>query len=141
MFAVTPASRDRNRPRPSTPGGVSTRVRDPVNADRPELHSQMQQLQAELSTRESTRHFAHAAVSVMIASIFAGAAAKLFWDSVRTPVLGFGAAALALGLVIYSTIHYRKARRLQRHELARFETLQQLRRSLHLDDPASLLPR
>ena len=40
-----------------------------------------------------------------------GAAAKLFWDSLKVPYLGFALVAVVLGLVSYSWVHYRKGRR------------------------------
>lgn len=112
-----------------------------MNADRQELQAKLQQLQDGLSSRESTRHFAHAGIALIAAMIFAGASAKLFWDSLRTPILGFATATLALGLAIYSVVHYLRGRRDLRDELQRFASLQALRRTLNVDDPASLLPR
>ncbi|SEM13736.1 hypothetical protein SAMN05444354_11248 [Stigmatella aurantiaca] len=114
----------------------------PVNADNPdELRSQLEQLQGSLAARQSILHFAHAGVATLVAFILGGAAAKLFWDSLRTPVLGFVAAAVALGLVVYGLTHYLKGRRELAGELKRYGDLLELRRRLRLDNPSLLLPR
>jgi len=98
-------------------------------------------LRAQLASRKSTVHFAHTGVSLVMAFIFTGAAAKLFWDSIRFPRLGLVAALVAVGLVVYAAVHYRRGRRELTRELALFESLKGVRHSLRLDDPASLLPR
>jgi hypothetical protein len=113
-----------------------------VNAETPEdLRSQLERLQETLATRQSIQHFAHTGVSFMIALILAGAAAKLFWDATRVPVLSFVVTGLSLGLVIYALVHYRKGRRDLAEELKRYGDLLELRRRLHLDNPSALLPR
>lgn len=105
-----------------------------------EQRSEFEQLQRELSVRQSTTCFAQAAVSLIVALIVSGAAAKLFWDSARVPYLGFVAAAVSLGLAAWSVRRYLSGRSHLRQELQRFDRLQALRRSLGLDDPAALLP-
>lgn len=112
-----------------------------MTVDKPELRLQLQQLQEELATRESTRHFAHAGVSLIAAFIFSGAAGKLFWDSTRVAYLGYVASLGVLCLLIYAFFQFRRGRRTLADELRRFATLQELRRTLNLDDPASLLPQ
>jgi hypothetical protein len=113
-----------------------------VNAENPEeLRSQLDRLQERLATRQSIRHFAHMGVSFIVALIFAGAAAKLFWDSIRTPVVALAASGLALGLLVYGLIHFAKGRRLLAEELRQYNDLLELRRRLRLDNPAALLPR
>jgi hypothetical protein len=113
-----------------------------VNAETSEeLRSQLEQLQERLATRHSILHFAHAGVSVIVALIFGGAAAKLFWDSAKVPVLGFVATAVALGLLIYGLVRYSKGRRELAEELKRYGDLLELRRRLQLDNPSKLLPR
>lgn len=101
---------------------------------------ELERLQQELSTRQSTTHFAHAAVSLMVAMIIAGASAKLFWDSVKVPYVGILAAAVAVGLAAYSVRHYRRGKRALKGEVADFERMQGLKRDLGLDDPSKLLP-
>ena len=124
-------------------GGPGLRyVPGPVNAQTSdELRSQHERLQASLATRASVLHFAHAGVSLLVAMILSGAAAKLFWDSVKVPYLGFVLVAVVLGLVSYSWVHYRKGRRELAGELKRYGDLLELRRQLQLDNPSQLLPR
>jgi hypothetical protein len=60
---------------------------------------------------------------------------------VRFPILGVIASALCLGLAAYAMHHYRKGKRLLKIELARFESLKELRRTLRIDAPSAELPR
>ncbi len=106
-----------------------------------ELQAQLERLQESLSTRQSTYHFAHASVSFIVSLLLGGAAAKLFWDSLRTPKLAFVVTAAAVGLVVYALVHLLKGRRTLADELKQYDSLLELRRRLHLDDPAALLPR
>ncbi|MCP3144517.1 hypothetical protein [Pyxidicoccus xibeiensis] len=101
----------------------------------------MDQLQESLSTRQSTTNFAHAGVSTIAALLIGGASGKLFYDSLRTPVLAWGAAALSLALLVYAFRNYRTGRKVLVDELKRYESMLELRRQLRLDDPAALLPR
>jgi hypothetical protein len=113
-----------------------------VNAEtQPELQAQLERLQESLSTRQSTLHFAHAGVSFIVSLLLGGAAAKLFWDSVKTPKLAFVVTAVSVGLVVYAIVHLTKGRRALAEELKQYTSLLELRRRLHLDDPSSLLPR
>jgi RsiW-degrading membrane proteinase PrsW (M82 family) len=113
-----------------------------VNAEsEQELQAQFERLQETLSSRQSTLHFAHAGVSTIVALLLGGAAAKLFWDSLRTPKLAFFVTAVSVGLVVYAFVHFRKARRLLADELKQYGDLLELRRRLRLDDPSALLPR
>lgn len=104
------------------------------------LESQLEALQQQLATRDSTLHFTHAGIAAMVSMIFGGAAAKLFWDSAKVPYLGFLTAALTLGLIVYGVVRYRRGRASLALELERFAKLESVRRELKLDDPASLLP-
>lgn len=103
--------------------------------------ARLPELQAQLATRESTPHFARAGVALVACTLFTAASAKLFWDSIRFPVLGALAVLLALGLVGYAWIQYRRGQVHLRRELELFASLQAVHRALHLDDPAALLPR
>ena len=98
-------------------------------------------LQAELAVRRSTTHFARAGVSLVASAIFTGAAAKLFWDSIRFPILGAVSAAVASGLVVFAWVQYRRGLVQYRREVELFASLQAVHRVLHLDDPGALLPR
>ena len=102
---------------------------------------QLERLQKELEARESTIHFAHAGVSLLFALILAASAVKLFWDSVRLPILGILAALSSATLMVYSLRRYLRGQRALKWELQRYELLRALRRSLHIDDPSALLPR
>lgn len=112
-----------------------------MNAETQNLHEQLERLQEALSTRQSTLHFAHAGVSLIVALIFGGATAKLFWDSARAPHVAWLGLALTVGLAIYSLVRYRRGRTVLADELVRYETMLELRRRLRLDDPTALLPR
>lgn len=107
-----------------------------------ETRQKLDALQAELSVRRSTRHFARSGISLMAAMILSGATGKLFHDSKE--VLGYSIASvgtlLVLGLVVFSVREYLVGRRTVRSERSRFEELKALRRQLQLDDPPSLLP-
>jgi hypothetical protein len=115
---------------------ATERVEDPTAA-----RAELDQLQSELADRRSIVHFAHSGVAVIVAMIFACAAAKLFWDSAKLPYLGIGASAFALAATIYSLVQHGRAKRLRDEENAQFEKLQALRHALQLDDPSALLPR
>lgn len=106
-----------------------------------DLRAQLERLQERLSTRQSTLHFAHAGVSTIVALLLGGAAAKLFWDSLRTPKLAFLVTAVSLGLLTYAVSQLRKGRRELADELKQYDSLLELRRKLRLDDPSALLPR
>lgn len=102
----------------------------------------LERLQAELSTRESTAHFAHAAASMLAALIAAGAAAKLFWDlMVEHLYLGAAVWGVAVVLATYSVVRYRIGKRVLAVEARRYEELLAMRGALRLDDPSALLPR
>lgn len=111
-----------------------------MNTESNDARAELDRLQQDLSSRQSTPCFAQAAISLVVALIFSGAAAKLFWDSLRTPMIGFAAAALALGLAAFGVLRYRKGKAILQGELTRYERAKALRRELRLDDPRSLLP-
>lgn len=112
-----------------------------VSATPTELRQQLDTLQAELSARTSTLHFAHAGVSLVAALIIAGAAGKLSWDSPKFWYLGAAVGVLAFGIAVYSLVRYLKGRATLKQELEHFHKLESLRRTLHLDDPSALLPK
>ena len=103
--------------------------------------ARLPELQEQLAVRQSTTHLARAGVALVASAVFTGAAAKLFWDSIRFPVLGAVAAVLACGLIVYSWVQYRRGMIHHRRELELFASLQAVHRALHLDDPGALLPR
>ena len=99
-------------------------------------------LQAELKSRRSVFHFAHAAVSLLIAVITACTGAKYFWDYELedVPTLGalVGAAAV---LFVYGFVNWALGNKALKRELTLFSEMKGLRQSLGLDDPSALLPR
>ncbi|WP_240358598.1 hypothetical protein [Myxococcus vastator] len=106
-----------------------------------ELRARLDQLQASLSTRESTTRFARAGVATVIALLVGGASGKLFYDSLRTPLLAWAAALVAVSLLVYAFISYRTGRKVLVDELKQYESMLALRSELRLDDPSALLPR
>lgn len=105
-----------------------------------DTRAEFEKLQQELSTRQSTTHFAHAAVTLPIGLIMAGAAAKLFHDSAKVPYLGFLATLVALGLLTYATTRFVRGNRAVKAEARQYEKMMTLRQALGLDDPNKLLP-
>jgi hypothetical protein len=112
-----------------------------LRENREQATLELERLQKSLESRESTQFFAHAGVSSLAAIILAGAAAKLFWDSVRVPILGFVVSAVSLFLAVYAVSRYRKGKRVLKQEVAQFESLKALRRALQIDDPSAQLPQ
>lgn len=106
-----------------------------------EARAEFERLQKELESRRSVGHFAHAGISSLAALISAAAAAKLFYDSIRFPILGLVAVLLCLALLTYAVRQYRTGKRVLKRELERFESLKALRRTLRIDDPFLQLPR
>ncbi len=92
-----------------------------------------------LSTRVSTMHFAHAAVSILISVALAGTAAKLWWDFWSTnPEWAsgfFGLMALALG---YAGLRLWLGARANGKERLLLTRLLALRKELGVDAPASV---
>ena len=103
--------------------------------------ARLPELQSQLASRRSTAHFARTGVAVVASAVFSAAAAKLFWDSIRFPVLGAASILVALGLVVFAWVQYRRGQALLRHELELFASLKDVHRTLQLDDLAALLPR
>ena len=101
-------------------------------------------LQRELASRSSVLHFAHSAVSTILALIAAGTTAKLVWDldiKPDTEVFVIPVATFSTLCFIYGFIRYLYGRRELKKELVSFAQLQTLRRQLNLDDPSALLPQ
>jgi hypothetical protein len=112
----------------------------PRALDTVDPRAELERLQQELSTRQSTGYFARSAITLVLAVISSGAAGKLFWDGIRSPVFGYAVAAVALTLVSLSLHGYLRGMANLKLELERFERMRGLQRTLGLDDPASLLP-
>ena len=106
-----------------------------------EAQARLPELQSRLASRRSTAHFARTAIALVASAVFSAAAAKLFWDSIRFPVLGAVSILLAAVLVVYAWRQYRQARAFLETELQLYASLKDVHRALQLDDPAALLPR
>jgi len=106
-----------------------------------EAQARLPELQSRLASRRSTAYFARTAIALVASAVFSGAAAKLFWDSIRFPVLGAVSILLAAALVVYAWRQYRSARAFLETELQLYASLKDVHRALQLDDPAALLPR
>ncbi|MBK7860761.1 MAG: hypothetical protein IPJ65_19590 [Archangiaceae bacterium] len=104
--------------------------------------SRLESLQSDLNARRSIFHLAHAAISLLIAVISAGTAARLFYDYELNELPLLGAAVLvALGMFVHGFVRWALGRRALNREVAQFAELRELRATLGLDDPNLLLPR
>lgn len=105
-------------------------------------HHQLERIQAELASRASVHHFAHAAVSLLAAIIAGGSAARMASEGQNVPAgWAIGVACAAVVLLGYSFVRgLLGAFRLQ-EERKQFQALKALRRALRLDDPSALLPQ
>ena len=92
-----------------------------------------------LSTRESTRHFAHGAVSSLLFIALIGTAATLWHDfSTTNPeyaITFLGLAALAIG---YAGVRFIVGARVNTLERVQLVRLRELRKSLGVDAPATV---
>jgi|CXWL01.1.fsa_nt_gi hypothetical protein len=99
-------------------------------------------LQAQLATRRSIRHFAHAAISLLVSFTALATAAKLHLDyHYEFPQYAYAALGFAALLALYGAVCAVLGFVAHRKERAQFRLLQELRRALRLDDPSELLPR
>mgnify|MGYP001558613583 FL=1 len=105
---------------------------DPVRAEHDAVLSS-------LSTRESTKHFAHGAVSVLVAVALAGTAGKLWWDfSTTNPEWAGGFPGLTGLALTYASIRFVLGARANTRERVQLVRLRELRKTLGVDAPASL---
>ncbi len=92
-----------------------------------------------LSTRDSTRHFAHAAVSVLVSIATAGTAGKLWWDYWGTNPEWAGAClGLTFLCLAYAAARLVMGARANGKERVQLGRLRELRKALGVDAPASL---
>jgi hypothetical protein len=104
--------------------------------------SRLDVLQAELKARRSIFHLAHAAVSLLVAMVAAGTAARLFWDYEFDQLPVFGAAVIvSFVMFVHGFIRWGLGRKALAREAVQFEELKRLRVVLGTDDPSMLLPR
>ncbi len=106
-----------------------------------QLREELARLQAELASRDSTVHFAHAGVSTMASLILMGATGKMILDAGKVWILPAATGTVSLGLVAYALVRLLKGRVRHREESVRFERMMALRRELELDNPDALLPQ
>jgi hypothetical protein len=106
-----------------------------------DLATELQRIQEELSTRRSTTFFARGGISFVASLMFAGAAIKLFWDSVRVSYLSVASTFVFVALAWYGFLQYRTGKKWAKEEQQKFVKLQSLRQRLGLEDPSALLPR
>ena len=94
-----------------------------------------------VSTRHSTLHFAHGAISLLVGLIGAATAGKLWWDfGSEYELPTFALAVVTFGVLVYSVVRYLLGRKALVLELVAFTKLKRLREELGLDDPRALLP-
>lgn len=94
---------------------------------------------AALSTRESTKHFAHAAVSVVSSMTLGGTSTKLWWDFWETaPELASSFLGFTGLLLAYAAARVVLGLRVNRRERVQLGRLRELRKTLGVDAPASL---
>jgi hypothetical protein len=101
------------------------------------LRSEHDAVLASLSTRVSTRHFAHAAVAVFGAVVLFGTAGKLWWDQASAnpqwATLAAGLGLLSVGYAVFRAIVGARTFGRERVQLVR---LLGLRKTLGIDAPA-----
>jgi hypothetical protein len=101
------------------------------------LRQEHDALQMRLSTRVSTTHFAHGAVSAVLTIVFGGAALRLKDDlPVGFEVLWMAMGGCAAIFAGYSLTRLLLGRSRLRVERVHFEKLKSLREQLKLDQPA-----
>jgi hypothetical protein len=112
--------------------GFSSMATDPVRAEHDAVLSS-------LSTRESTRHFAHAAVSILLAIALMGTAGKLWWDfSTTNPEWAGGFFSVGAIALCYAGVRLILGFRANVNERVKLVRLRELRLQLGVDAPASL---
>lgn len=110
---------------------------------------ELQRLQAELASRRSIVHYAHAAVALLATLILGSAFLKLYTDQQRLVGWGRseyrGAGLLLLGVAAvalsYAIIRALLGRRRMKQEATQYARMLALRKQLNLDDPSALLPK
>ena len=120
-------------------GYIAPHLSDFTEPENP--RAELERLQKELEARQSVSHFTHAGIAFLASLVLTATAVKLFWDSIRTPILGISAMVLSVFLAAYGAYRWVRGKRDYRRERERFELLQSLRRHLNIDDPSALLPR
>ncbi len=95
-----------------------------------------------LSTRESTRHFAHGAVSSLLVVALGGTSGKLWWDfSTTNPEYALAFAVLSAIALTYALVRFLLGARVNGRERQQLLRLRELRKSLGMDAAASHTPQ
>ncbi len=102
------------------------------------LRAEHDALLTSLSTRESTRHFAHGAVSGFFAMALGGSAAKLWLDwSASNPEWALLCVSVSLVALMYSVVRVVMGARANMKERVLLSRLRELRVVLQLDAPVA----
>lgn len=92
-----------------------------------------------LSTRESVRHYGHAAVAILFATVLGGTSGKLWWDfSTDHPGRAYVFAGLASIALAYAAVRLVIAARVNGKERVLLARLRELRKALGVDAPAAV---
>ncbi len=92
-----------------------------------------------LSTRTSTKHFAHGAVSLFASVVLVGTSGKLWWDfSIDNPEWSALAGVLGCAVLSYSLARFMLGARAYNREALQVVRLLGLRKELGFDAPAAL---
>lgn len=102
------------------------------------LRAEHDQVLVSLSTRVSTLHFAHAAVSLFVAIILFATAGKLWWDFwISYPEVTVACAAAGTLVLLYAAVRLTLGLLASGREKLQLTRLLHLRRDLQLDAPLS----
>lgn len=92
-----------------------------------------------LSTRVSTQHFAHGAVSLFASIVLGGTSARLWLDyGAEHPEWAWVAGGLGCVAIVYSLVRLALGARTYGQERTQLNRLLELRKTLGVDAPASL---
>lgn len=111
----------------------------PVPSSPSAARAEYDEVQARLASRRSIEHYAHAAVSIFVGLIFAGATSKLYWDTeLKFLEVELAFALVSAGLLTHAVARLSLGRRAMQREDAELPRLTALRRELGVDDPRPL---
>lgn len=120
-----------------------------MSVDSTDDPNELQRLQAELASRRSIVHYAHAAVALLGTLILGSAFLKLYtdqqrlggWDRSEHRAWGLALLGVAAGTLSYAIVRALLGRRRMKQEARQYERMLALRKKLNLDDPSALLPK
>jgi hypothetical protein len=105
---------------------------------------ELDRLQAQVATRASTLHQAHAAVATFLSLLAFSFAALSTWGKYATEAAGqLAPIGIACGavLLLYTAFRFVLSLRANKREREIIAQLVSLRRELQVEDPSALLPR